>query len=66
MQKMKDRKNLFHFKGIKEEMETPEERKKRKQLEFKKQYNAYVRRREAIITKVVNEEIKEFINRPTE
>ena len=47
-------------------METPEERKKRKQLEFKKQYNAYVRRREAIITKVVNEEIKEFINRPTE
>ena len=66
MQKMKDRKNLFHFKGIKEEMETPEERKKRKQLEFKKNYNTYVRKREAIISKVVNEEIKEFINRSTE
>ncbi len=58
--------NLFHFKGIKEEMETPEERKKRKQLEFKKHYNAYVRRREAIINKVVNDEINEFINRETE
>lgn len=55
--------NLFHFKGIKEEMETPEQRKKRKQLEFKKHYNAYVRRREAIINKVVNDEINEFINR---
>ena len=60
---MKDRKNLFHFKGIKQEMETPEERKKRKQLEFKKQYNAYIRRREAIINRVVNDEINEFINR---
>ena len=57
---------LFHFKGIKREMETTEERKKRKQLEFKKQYNAYVRRREAIINKVVNDEINEFINRVTE
>ena len=47
-------------------METPEERKKRKQLEFKKNYNTYVRKREAIISKVVNEEIKEFINRSTE
>ena len=55
--------NSFHFKGIKEEMETPEERKKRKQLEFKKQYNAYIRRREAIINRVVNDEINEFINR---
>ena len=63
---MKDRKNLFHFKGIKQEMETPEERKKRKQLEFKKHYNAYVRRREAIISKVVNDEINEFINRPSD
>ncbi len=61
-----NKERLIHFKGIKEEMETPEERKKRKQLEFKKQYNAYVRRREAIISKVVNDEINEFINRPTE
>ena len=30
--------NLFHFKGIKEEMETPEERKKRKQMQFKKEW----------------------------
>ena len=59
-------KGLFHFKGVVEEMETPEERKKRKQLQFKKQYNAYVRRREAIINKVVNDEINEFINRETE
>ena len=57
---------LFHFKGIKQEMETTEERKKRKQLEFKKQYNAYVRRREAIINKVINDEINEFVNRVTE
>ena len=54
---------LFHFKGVVEEMETTEERKKRKQLEFKKQYNAYIRRREAIINRVVNDEINEFINR---
>ena len=57
---------LFHFKGIKQEMETTEERKKRKQMEFKKQYNAYVRRREAIINKVINDEINEFVNRVTE
>ena len=60
------REGLFHFKGIKEERETPEERKKRRQLEFKKQYNAYVRRREAIINKAVNDEINEFVNRVTE
>ena len=47
-------------------METKEERKKRKQMEFKKQYNAYVKRREAIINKVVNDEINEFVNRVTE
>lgn len=57
---------LFHFVGVKEKMETPEERKKRKQMEFKKQYNAYVRRREAIINKVVNDEINEFVNRVSE
>ena len=57
---------LFHFKGVVEEMETSEERKKRKQMEFKKHYNDYVKRREAIIDKVVNDEINEFINRETE
>ena len=61
---MKDNKHLFHFKGVTEEMETKEERKKRIQMQFKKHYNAYVRRREAIINKVVNDEINEFINRP--
>ena len=58
--------NVFHFKGVVEEMETPEERKKRKQMEFKKHYNAYVRRRKAIIDKVVNDEINEFVNRVSE
>ena len=61
-----NKERLIHFKGIKEEMETKEERKQRLQMQFKKQYNAYVRRREAIINKVVNDEINEFINRPTE
>ena len=61
---MKDNKHLFHFKGVTEEMETKEERKKRIQMQFKKHYNAYVRRREAIINKVVNDEINKFINRP--
>ena len=63
---MENRKNLFHFKGVTEEMETKEERKKRKQMEFKKHYNDYVRRREAIINKVVNDEINEFVNRVSE
>ena len=57
---------LYKFIGVKQQKETPEERKKRKQMEFKKQYNAYVKRREAIINKVVNDEINEFVNRVTE
>ena len=61
-----NKKGLFHFKGVTEEMETKEERKKRLQMQFKKQYNAYVRRREAIINKVINDEINEFVNRVTE
>ena len=61
-----NKERLFHFKGIKEEMETKEERIKRKQMQFKKQYNAYVRRREAAINTVINDEINEFINRVTE
>ena len=47
------RKNIFHFKGVKEEIETPEERKKRKQLEFKKQYNAY---RKRVLNQIIYEE----------
>lgn len=46
-------KNLFHFKGVKEERETPEERIKRKQLEFKKQYNAY---RKRVLNQIIYEE----------
>ena len=57
---------LYKFIGVKQQKETLEERKKRKQMEFKKQYNAYVKRREAIINKVVNDEINEFVNRVTE
>ena len=63
---MKDRKGLFHFKGVTQEMETKEERIKRKQMQFKKHYNAYVKRRQAIINKVVNDEINEFVNRVSE
>ena len=61
---MKDKKHLFHFKGVTEEMETKEERKKRLQMQFKKQYNAYMKRRKHIISRVVSDEINEFINRP--
>ena len=61
---MKYKKHLFHFKGIKEELETKEERKNRLQMQFKKDYNAYMKRREHIINRVVADEIKEFINRP--
>ena len=56
---------LFKFIGIKHQIETPDERKKRKQMEVKKQYNAYIKRREAIINKAINDEINEFINRET-
>ena len=57
------RKGLFHFKGVTQEMETKEERIKRKQMQFKKQYNAYVKRRRAAIKVAVNDEINEFVNR---
>ena len=40
----------------KEERETPEERKKRKQLEFKKQYNDYMKR---VVNQILYEEIIE-------
>ena len=60
---MKSNKNLFHFKGIKEEMETPEERKKRLQMEFKKEYNDYMKK---AVNQVIYDEINEFVNRPTE
>ena len=50
---MKSNKNLFHFRGIKEERETPEERKKRKQLEFKKQYNDYMKR---VVNQIIYED----------
>ena len=48
--------NRIYFKGVKEEIETPEERKKRKQLEFKKQYNAY---RKRVLNQIIFEEIIE-------
>ena len=53
------RNNLFHFKGVKEERETPEERIKRKQLEFKKQYNAY---RKRVLNQIIYEECIEWAN----
>lgn len=47
------RDNIWHFKGVKEE--TPEEKKKRKQREFKRQWNKYVlRRTEAAIIEEIN------------
>ena len=48
---MKD--NMYHFKGIREESE--EERKKRKQKEFKRQWNEYVLKRteEVIIQEII-------------
>ena len=45
--------NRIYFKGVKEERETPEERIKRKQLEFKKQYNAYTKR---VLNQIIYEE----------
>ena len=57
---------LFHFKGVTQEMETKEERIKRKQMQFKKHYNAFIKRRQAAINKAVNDEINEFVNRVTE
>ena len=50
------RNKIFFFKGVKEERETPEERIKRKQLEFKKQYNDYMKR---VVNQIVYEEIIE-------
>ena len=47
------RKNIFHFKGVKEERETREERIKRKQLEFKKQYNDHMKR---VLNQIIYEE----------
>ena len=58
-----NRKNLFHFKGVKEERETAEERKKRLQMEFKKEYNDYMKK---AVNQVIYDEINEFVNRPTE
>ena len=49
--------NLIHFKGIKEEIETPEQRKKRKQMQFKKEYNAYMKRRQEALGVAMWEEI---------
>ena len=48
------RENMFHFKGVREE--TPEEKKKRIQEEFKAKYNKAVKR-------ALNEEIWDFINK---
>ena len=45
---------IHHFKGVKQE--TPEEKKKRIQEEFKAKYNAAVKR-------AVDEEIWDFINK---
>ena len=58
-----NRKNLFHFIGVKEERETAEERKKRLQMEFKKEYNDYMKK---AVNQVIYDEINEFVNRPTE
>ena len=41
MQKMKDRKGLFHFKVVIQEIETKEQRIKRKQKEFLAKYEPY-------------------------
>ena len=45
--------NRIYFKGVKEEIETREERIKRKQLEFKKQYNDYMKR---VLNQIIYEE----------
>ena len=49
--------NRFLFKGIKQERETEEERKKRLQDQFKKDYNAYMLEKQKAIDKIVIEEI---------
>ena len=49
--------NRFLFKGIKQEIETEEESKKRLQDQFKKDYNAYMLEKQKAIDKIVIEEI---------
>lgn len=48
---------LFHFKGVLEEIETPEQRKKRKQMQFKKEYKAYMKKRQQALGVAMWEDI---------
>ena len=54
---MKNNDKYFHFKGVKEEREAPEEKTKRLQREFKKKYNSYMMARQKAVNQVIWEEI---------
>ena len=49
--------NLFHFKGVLHERETKEEKTKRIQMQFKKDYNAYMKKRQQALGVAIWEEI---------